>query len=47
MNTNMKELDLNEMEQVNGAGLFDWLKEKTMDAIDRFMDEYRKLAPKT
>ena len=25
MNSNMEELDLNEMENVNGAGLLDWV----------------------
>ena len=45
MNTNMKELNLNEMEQVNGAGLFDWLEKKAEEVIDTVMEEARKLLP--
>ena len=46
MNNNMKELNLNEMEQVNGAGFFDWLKKKAEEVIDVVVEETKKLLPK-
>ena len=45
MNNNMKELNLNEMEQVNGAGFFDWPEKKAKEVIDTVMEEARKLLP--
>ena len=43
MNTNMKELNLNEMEQVNGGSLLSWLTEKFIEPLIKIYHEYEKL----